>query len=74
MPTYTINISDEVDRAIKDLMNRTRMTREQVLLAAIASYVYLRQHTQEEGKKVSITNKQDRIVQNVDLPDERAFS
>ncbi len=69
MARYTIDMGEDVVKVLGDLATKKGTTKSEIIRRALASYNYLTQNAPpEEGKKVSITDQQDRVLKDVVLP------
>jgi predicted transcriptional regulator len=68
MGKYTININSEVERILNELGASSPEERASLIQNALASYIYLKKESSSPDLRVSITNADERIVKNIDLP------
>jgi len=68
MPKYTINIDAEVDKLLEELGGKDPEQKGNLIQKALASYIYLKKESKPDHLSVSITDADQKIVKNVDLP------
>ena len=69
MPQYSINIADSFDKVLTDASKQQGTTKADIIRKAVASYVYLtKETTADTGRKVSITDDNNRVIKDVMLP------
>lgn len=69
MPRYTIDMSEEFERVLKEMAEKKGVPRSEIIRNAIASYRYLTENAStDKDRKVSITNGEDRVIKDVVLP------
>lgn len=69
MPRYTMDLDENFDQILNDLVKTTgASTKADVIRRAVASYKFLKSEAPENGKNVSITTKDGKIVKDVILP------
>jgi predicted transcriptional regulator len=69
MPRYTIDMGEDIDRLLSQLAATKGTTKSEIIRRALASYNYLITNAApEQGKKVSITDQEDRVLKDVVLP------
>jgi len=71
MPRYTIDFDDKFDKLLEELIKSTgATTKADVIRRAVASYKFLKSEAPEADSehKVSITNKEGKIVKDIVLP------
>ncbi len=59
--TYTVNFNPEMAREINEISQAKNLSQTQLIERAVQTYVYLNQQA-EAGNRVSITNKDNRLV------------
>ena len=68
MARYTIDFDDNFDKTLTDLTKSTdATTKADVIRRAVASYSYLKKQENDQGK-VSITDKDGKVIKDVVLP------
>ena len=68
MGKYTINIDAEVDKLLEELGGTDPKQKGELIQKALASYIYLKKESRPDHLKVSITDADQNILQNIDLP------
>ena len=68
MSRYTIDLNEQFDSTLAKLAQRKGVTKSDVIRRALASYSFLEDAAKQEGKKVSITDEEDKVVKDVVLP------
>ena len=70
MPRYTIDVGDKFDSILKELSVANETTKSEIIRKAVALYSYLSQELEnkERGKKLSITDREDRVLKDIVLP------
>lgn len=70
MPRYTIDFDDDFEKTLSDLVKNTNApTKAEVIRRAVASYSYLKkQQRQDDDLKVSITDKNNKVIKEIILP------
>jgi hypothetical protein len=68
MTRYTIDLSEDFDRILSRIASEKEITKSEVIRNAVASYWYLIQEIEREDLKVSISNREDKVVKDVILP------
>lgn len=68
MGKYTININKEVESLLDDLGATSPEDRASLIQKALASYIYLKRESSAPDMNVSITDADQRVVKNIDLP------
>ena len=70
MPRYTIDFDNDFDKTLSDLVKDTSApTKAEVIRRAVASYSYLKkQQRKDADAKVSITDKNDKVIKEIVLP------
>ncbi len=68
MGKYTINIDNEVDKLLEELGGNDPEQKGILIQKALASYIYLKKESRPDNLSVSITDADQNIVKNVDLP------
>ena len=67
MPRLTVDVGSDFDKVLTDLSTSKETTKAEIIRRAVASYTYLNKQVQD-GKKVSITTQEDKVVKDVILP------
>jgi hypothetical protein len=65
MPRLTIEFPESVDKIIKELAKKNQTTKVEVLRRALSLYYYVRNETEGSDQKLSITDKDDKIVKDL---------
>ena len=70
MPRFTIDVGEKFDALLNGLAESEKTTKAEVVRRAVAYYAFLREQTDHgtNGRKVSITDKEDRVLKDVVLP------
>jgi environmental stress-induced protein Ves len=68
MARFTIDTDPQFDQNMNDLVNMTGGTKADVIRKALATYKYLKTENQQRQNKVSITNKDNVVLNDVILP------
>ena len=70
MPRYTIDFDDDFDKTLLELVKDTSApTKAEVIRRAVASYSYLKKQQRNDANvKVSITDKNDKVIKEIVLP------
>jgi hypothetical protein len=68
MPKYTINIDDTVDRVLEELGGVDPKQKGEIIQKALASYLYLKKASRDNNQNVSITDDNQNVLKNVELP------
>jgi predicted transcriptional regulator len=68
MGKYTIQINSEVEKLLDDLGAASPEDRATLIQKALASYIYLKQQSSAPNLNVSLTDADQRILKNIDLP------
>lgn len=69
MKRINLDVSDDVNKTLEDLAKEKDTTKADIIRRALASYAYLDRETDREaGIKVSISNREDRVLKDVILP------
>lgn len=67
MPRYTIDVGEKFDEILTKLARSNETTKSEIIRRAVASYSLLTEQT-TDGRKVSITDGQDRVLKDILLP------
>lgn len=66
---YTIDLDEAFDRNLTGLAERKRTTKADIIKRALATYSYISgQATPDSGRKVSITDADDKVLKDVVIP------
>jgi predicted transcriptional regulator len=66
---YTVDLGDQFDETLGELAAAKHTTKSDIIRRALASYAYLNKESSiAQGKKVSITNDEDRVLKDIVLP------
>ena len=66
---YTIDLDQTFDKTLSDLADQKGTTKAEVIRRALATYGFISGQTSpESGKKVSITDNQDKVLKDVLIP------
>jgi hypothetical protein len=69
MSRFTLDFSPEFVTLLEGLAESKGLTKAEILRRAVASYSFLDGQTRSEpGRKVSITNQEDKVLKDVVLP------
>lgn len=68
MAKYTINIDEAVEKVLDELGSRDPKQKGELIQKALASYIYLKKESKDDNLNVSITDKDQKIVKNIELP------
>ncbi len=68
MPRFTMDIDDNFDKLLTTLAADKGGSKAKVIQDAVTSYYYLKQQTVSKEKKLSFSNQQDVVIQDVELP------
>lgn len=70
MKRYTLEINDEVDSLLSSLTSIVgpNTPKEEIIRRAVATYAYLKKQLSFSENKVSITDRDNRVLMDVDIP------
>jgi hypothetical protein len=68
MPRYTIDVDSDFDKMLVDLSKQKGSTKAQVIRDAVAAYSFLKAQSDSPDLKVSISNKDDKVIKDIVLP------
>ncbi|MDI6794749.1 MAG: hypothetical protein QME81_18095 [bacterium] len=65
MPRLTIEFPDKASRILTDLAQKDQTTKVEVIRRSIALYNYIHREAVEKNKKLSITDDNDTIIEDI---------
>jgi len=69
MPRYSIDLNDQFDTKLSKMAVEKGTTKAEIIRRAVASYTYLHQQVEgDNGRKISITDGDDRVEKDIVLP------
>jgi predicted transcriptional regulator len=69
VPRLTIQFDRQIDKMLKELAERKGTTKVDILRRALAAYKYLDDEVfDDDGKRISVTSKENKILKDVILP------
>jgi len=69
MPRYSIDLNDQFDTKLSKMAVEKGTTKAEIIRRAVASYTYLNQQVEgDNGRKISITDGDDRVEKDIVLP------
>lgn len=68
MGKYTINIDDAVDKVLEGLGAKDPKEKGELIQKALASYIFLKKESSPADRSISITDADQKILKNIDLP------
>ena len=70
MARLTIQFPEKTSRTLTELSDRDKRPKTEILRRALALYKYLEDEVRkEDGRKVSITTKEDKIIKDLVITD-----
>jgi predicted transcriptional regulator len=68
MARYTIDLDDTFDKLLSKVAEEKRSTKAQAIRDAVASYGFLKKQLQDSDLRVSITDKDGKVLKDIQLP------
>jgi len=69
MPRYTVDFSNDFDKLLSELASMKSLPKAEIIRRAVASYAFLdNQASKSSDNKISITDKNDKVIKDIVLP------
>jgi len=65
MPRLTVQFPEKTDEMLAELANKNEVSKTEVLRRALSLYRYLDREAREKGNKVTIADKEDKILKEI---------
>lgn len=68
MTRYTIDLDDKFDQLLTQVAEDKNSTKAQAIRDAVASYSFLKKQVEDNDLRVSITDKNGKVLKDIQLP------